>query len=93
MAQVGATYQDQVDIVGVAARDSVEAMREFTARHGLNGVIVNVVDAEQVVWTHFGISYQPAWVFLDPATGERETIAGALGGAELEARIRQRLDG
>ncbi len=79
-------YSDKIDIIGVASRDERPAMEEFVARHGLEDM-VNIADVEGAVWQRFGVVGQPAWVFLDAATGDGERVLGAIPRADLEARL------
>jgi hypothetical protein len=44
-------------------------------------------DVEGVVWQRFGVTGQPAWVFVDGETGATELVYGALGDADLRARL------
>ncbi len=67
--------------MGVAARDSVEAMRGFVDRFSL-GSFPHVADPEAEVWARFGVPYQPAWVFVSPS-GEAVRVLGALPEEEL----------
>lgn len=77
VAQALADLPDDVTIIGVAGRDDVGPMQEFIAEHGLEGM-THVVDADGSVWASYGISYQPAWVFID-GQGNASVAAGALG--------------
>jgi len=43
-------------------------------------------DLDGSIWTGFGVVAQPAWAFV-AADGEVEIVLGALGEAELGARI------
>ncbi len=61
-------------------------MDDFVARHGLEDV-THIADTDGEVWGRFGIAGQPAWVFIDGETGERETILGGLGEDGLEAKV------
>lgn len=70
----------------MAGRDSVANMADFVARHGLEDVR-QIADESGDVWSRFGIIGQPAWVFIDGETGERQTMLGALGGARLQQLI------
>lgn len=79
-------YADQVPIVGMAGRDDTKPMREFVARHGLEG-IPHAVDDDGSLWAGFGVRGQPAWVFIAP-DGTKEVVFGALS----EAQLTQRLD-
>jgi thiol-disulfide isomerase/thioredoxin len=82
-----ADLPDDVTVIGIAGRDDVEPMRAFVEEHGLEG-ITHVVDADGAVWASYGISYQPAWVFVDEA-GEAAVAAGALGYDGIFAGIEQ----
>ncbi len=77
VARALADLPDGVTLVGVAGRDEVDAMQEFVAEHGLQEM-TNVVDADGEVWASYGVSYQPAWVFI-PAGGAASVAAGSIG--------------
>ena len=77
VAEALADLPDDVTIIGVAGRDDVEPMREFVAEHGLQDM-THVVDVDGSVWASYGISYQPAWVFIDE-DGDAAVAAGAIG--------------
>ena len=85
VARALADLPDDVTVVGVAGRDDVGPMREFVAEHGLQGM-THVVDDDGAVWASYGISYQPAWVFID-GDGDTAVAAGALGYDGLFAGI------
>lgn len=85
VARALADLPDDVTIVGVAGRDDVEPMRAFIAEHGLQAM-THVVDVDGDVWASYGISYQPAWVFVD-SRGNTSVAAGALGYDGLFAGI------
>lgn len=80
-------HYDDIAFVGIAAHDSDAAMQEFLTRHGLTGM-PTVVDDDGELWAHFGVRYQPAWVFIDEAGGT-EVVAGALFGDGLTSRLEQ----
>lgn len=69
---------DDVTILGVASRDTIDEMAEFVARHDLD-VIDHVADIEGDVWAANDIVGQPAWIFVDGETGDTETQFGELG--------------
>lgn len=77
VADAIADLPEGVTLVGVAGRDEVGPMRDFVAEHGLDD-ITHVVDADGSVWASYGVSYQPAWVFID-GEGNTSVAAGALG--------------
>ncbi len=69
---------DNQTIIGVASRDSVEAMQDFVDRHEL-GDMVSIADETGDVWARFGIVGQPSWAFVDGETGESQARPGGLG--------------
>lgn len=85
VAEALADLPDDVTIVGVAGRDAVGPMQDFVAEHDL-GSMTHVVDADGAIWASYGISYQPAWVFID-AEGHATVAAGMLGYDGLFAGI------
>lgn len=77
--------RDDVEIIGLAGRDSVDAMQAFVDRHGL-GDLRHLVDEDGSLWAAFGVVSQPTWVFVDD-DGTATTVNGALGRAGLDERI------
>lgn len=75
-----------MEIVGISGRDSVGSMAEFVARHDL-GHTQHAADIDEVAWRINEVPAQPAWVFIDGATGVSETIFGELTAAELAAEL------
>jgi hypothetical protein len=61
-------------------------MADFVERHDLHHVR-HIADESGEVWARFGIVGQPAWIFIDGATGEQRSAIGALGRGGLEAGI------
>lgn len=61
-------------------------MAEFVDRHDL-GHVRHAVDVDGVVWNAFEIPAQPAWVFIDGATGQVTTRFGALTAQELSSEL------
>lgn len=83
---VVATYGDAVTFIGIAGRDDDDAGRhEFVTTHGLEEIL-QVVDDEGAIWARYGISYQPAWVFVTPE-GEMDVHAGPLYDDDLTDRV------
>ena len=72
VAQVAREYEGRVQLIGVPGRDSVDAMRRFVERHGLERV-PHAVDPDGKLWSQLGVRYQPTWIFV-----------GADGTASLE---------
>lgn len=81
-------YEEEVAIVGVAGEDDVESFEEFVEQHDL-GHMPHIADTEGSVAGHFGISGQPAWVFVDAETGESDTVFGEHGVDAMIERIEQ----
>jgi hypothetical protein len=79
---VARQFAGEVEIVGVAARDDIEAFAGFVDRHDL-GHVTHVADVDGAVWQRFGVTGQPAWIFIDGATDERQVLFGALGRERL----------
>ena len=61
-------------------------MAEFVGRHALEHV-PNAADVDGAIWQRFGVTGQPAWVFIDGETGEAERVYGAIGEQGLAERL------
>lgn len=61
-------------------------MNAFIERHGLTFSSVN--DGPGDVFARFGVSGQPAWVFVDAAGGTKRVL-GSLSGSQLDELIRE----
>ena len=83
-------FGDRVTFVGVPGHDSDDAHEAFVEEHGLDE-ITHVVDEDGSLWARFGITYQPAWVFVDD-DGTSQVVAGGLYD-ELDARVQDLVDG
>ena len=90
VASAAAAFGDRVAFVGMAGHDTDEAHRAFVDEHGLDHLL-HVVDDDGSLWARFGVSYQPAWVFVDD-DGTMRTVAGGLY-EDLEARLQALVDG
>lgn len=88
VAQVARDYDGDVEIMGVAGRDTDAAITDFVERHEL-GHVRHAIDHEEQVWQAFGILGQPAWVFVDGTTGESSVTFGALTEEQLLARLEE----
>ena len=86
VAQVARQFTDRVEVIGVAGRDGIPAMEKFVARHGF-GEARHIADVDGQVWRQFGIAGQPAWVFIDGGSGDRERVLGAIPTGQLTARL------
>lgn len=78
-------YGDEVTFVGVAGRDEILAINEFVDGRGVSG-FTHVFDDRLEVWRAFGVTSQPAWVFID-AAGNTETLIAGLGEDGLRERV------
>ncbi len=59
-------------------------MQEFIDRTGV-GIFPNINDESGAIWARYGISYQPAFAFIDDS-GEISTTS-SLSGSALQERI------
>ena len=69
----------------MAGRDNVSDMRGFVDEFAV-GAFEHIADEDGVVWSQYGVSSQPAFVFIDDAGGV-ETVIGSLGADGLSSRI------
>lgn len=70
-----------ITFLGVAGRDSRDAMQMFVDQYRIE--FPTVVDEGGDVWKHFGVSGQPAWVFVT-ASGDVRRVLGSPNDSELE---------
>lgn len=78
-------FGDDVNFVGVAGRDDLEAINDFIATLDVSG-FPHIVDETGEVWAGYGITTQPAFVFIND-DGSMETHVGALGVEGLTERL------
>ena len=78
-------YDGRVTVVGMAGRDTIDAMRSFVDEHEL-GFLDHAVDEDGSLWRHFGVSGQPAWVFVT-ADGDTRVSYGVLTHHSLRAEL------
>ncbi|HVF08662.1 MAG TPA: hypothetical protein VNC60_08805 [Actinomycetota bacterium] len=64
--------------------DSAENMQAFVDEYGLG--FQQAVTESGSLWAHFGVAYQPAWVFVDDS-GETTVVPYELGRDDLEATL------
>jgi peroxiredoxin len=79
-----------VTVIGVPSSDTLEAMRDFVDRHGLEDV-PQAVDLEREVWNAFRVPAQPAWAFVTP-DGEVTRHLGPLDLDGIEQALTDLLD-
>jgi hypothetical protein len=82
-------YEGEVRFLGVAWQDTREAMHAFVDHYGIR--MPTAVDEDESLFTYFGFTYQPAWVFVND-DGRVETYFGALGEDGLDEEIQHLLD-
>lgn len=78
-------YGDRIAFLGVPGRDGTGPMQDFVDRHDLQPM-THAVDTDGSLWGRFGVSYQPAWVFV-AADGEVTRHFGPLSGAALRDQL------
>ena len=76
---------DKVDVIGIASRDDVKAMRAFVAKHDL-GHVRHLADEDGDVWRQLGVNAQPTWLFVDD-DGAVERHFGFLDEGALAAKL------
>lgn len=80
-------FADDVTVIGVAGRDSADTFQEWITSREVGG-FEHIADPDIEVWREFGITTQPAFVFInDDGTVERRP--GAMGLDGLTARINE----
>ncbi|MCE0488087.1 redoxin domain-containing protein [Ornithinimicrobium sediminis] len=77
--------EDEVTVVGVAGRGTVEEMQAFVDDTGTAG-LTHVADVDGATWRDFGVVAQPAFAFVTPEGG-REVFVGALDEDDLRAFV------
>ena len=80
-----AKFRGKVDLIGVAGRGEVPAMKDFVKETGTGG-FDHIVDTDGAIWSRFGVPAQPAFAFVDH-TGKVEVVVGSLDEQTLTARL------
>ena len=75
VSEVAEDLAGEVTFVGVASRGPQEDMEAFVAETGTTG-IAHIADLDGTIWAQFGVSAQPAFVFVD----REGSATGWLGG-------------
>ena len=75
VAQVAADFAGEVTFVGVASRGPQQDMEAFVTETETTG-ITHIADLDGTIWAQFGVSAQPAFVFVD----REGSATGWLGG-------------
>ena len=60
-------------------------MQRFVSEYGVSA-LDHIADESGSIWADYGVTSQPAFVFID-ATGEAETIISSLGPEGLAEKI------
>lgn len=82
--RLSADHGDELTVVGLGAKDSLDEAREFVSRHGVTTPLM-VYDAGFASWKHFGIDGSPAAILFDREGVARERWFGPFeGDAVLE---------
>jgi thiol-disulfide isomerase/thioredoxin len=85
VADVAATYRDEVVLIGVPGRGADADMQRFIDDTN-TGSITHVADFGGGIWSDFGVFAQPAFAFIS-ADGDVEVFVGSLGERALIERI------
>lgn len=72
-------------MIGVAGRAEADRFQGWIADHGVDG-FDHIADPDIEIWREFGITSQPAFVFIND-DGTVESRIGAMGLEGLTARI------
>lgn len=85
---LAAEYSDRIDFVAPAWKSSFEATQDRARELFQSGEIMWGLDAEEGIFSAYGIPYQPVTVLI---AGD-ETVVEAWDGLRAEAEIRSALD-
>ena len=85
IASLEAELGDRINFVGVAAQGRANEMVTFAAETGVTG-FPHLADLDSSIWAHFGVPYQPAYVFVT-ASGESTLSVGSRSVSELELEL------
>jgi len=80
-------FEGRARIIGVASRDSIEQMEAFVADTGVD-TFPHAADVDGDVWEFYGISSQPAFVFIND-DGTFDILLGSLDEDGLTERVEQ----
>ena len=78
-------FGDQVNFIGVAGRDDLRDMEGFITEFGVGG-FDHLADEDSEIWTAFGVTSQPAFVFINDGVPS-ETLISGLGLEGLTERV------
>ncbi|MEX1038553.1 MAG: hypothetical protein WDZ96_06840 [Acidimicrobiia bacterium] len=86
--QLAAEYSDRVDFVAPAWKSSFELTEARAEELFLSGEIMWGLDADEEIFTLYGVPYQPVTVLI----AADQTVVEAWPGIRAEADIRSALD-
>lgn len=76
VAAAVARFGDDLNLIGIAGKDTDAEHEAFVARHDLEAV-PHAIDEDGSLWAKYGVGYQPAWVFI-AEDGTTRVVAGGL---------------
>lgn len=80
-----ATFDGEVELIGVAGRGEVPEMEGFVSDTDTGG-LTHIIDDDGSIWSDYGVVAQPAFAFVS-ADGSVEVVSGSLGQGALEERM------
>lgn len=86
VAQAAHRYEDEIQFIGMAGGASVESMQAFVDQHNLD--FPHTVDTNGSLWARFGVTGQPAWLFIDDS-GTTDLRFGSIPPDELESILEE----
>lgn len=84
VARVAAAHP-AVSFVGVGSRDDLAALQDFATKYGID-TFPQLADIKGMIWAKFGITRQPAFVFIKP-DGAVDVVRGSLEETDLTQRV------
>ena len=75
----------RVTFVGVAAQDTVPAMKDFVSKYKM-GSFTHLADVDASVWQRFDVTSQPAFAFI-ATDGSVQVVKGTLSEQDLAQRV------
>lgn len=91
MAAVAAEYEGRVNFVGVAGSGDADSRAAFVTDVGV-GNMPHIADVDGDIWVEFGVTYQPAFAFIDDS-GRIESFVASFSAEELRAKADELLAG
>lgn len=76
VAAAMARFGTDLDLIGIAGKDTDAEHEAFVRRHDL-AAIPHAIDEDGSLWAKYGVGYQPAWVFI-AEDGATRVVAGGL---------------